>query len=217
MNVANLNGLAQMSRPTKDNVQRVLGPYHSRIRLVVEKAWAEWRTVAAMRAEGKLPPLLYSRTVANNIFDAIARIAVAEFAGDGSVHLKIEAQTVKFHFQDGVLARFKKADENKLGRNIPTQSAIAFADPDCLSQDLPPATAKVEFVWIANELQTDLEHVLVVARDGSRLLWDYEILPGEAGSGTVFLFPTLPPGPPAGSDDDLVRPKMNPDKNKETK
>ena len=201
-----------------DGVQRVLGAYHHRIRSVVEKAWAEWRIVSAMRMEASLPPLLYSRTVANNIFDAIARIAVQEFAGDASVHLKIESQTVKFYFKDGVLARFKKADENKLGRNIPTQSALDFANPHCLFQDLPHSTAKIEIVWVANELQTDLEHVLVVARDGARLLWSYEILPGEAGSGTIVPFPTLPLGPQDDPDgDDLIRPKAESDKNQKTK
>jgi hypothetical protein len=203
-----------MPRPTMQNVRDILEPYHPRIRGVVELAWAEWRTVAVLRADEGLPPLMYSRTVANYVFDAIARIAVDEFASDNSVHLKIEAQTVKFHFKAGVLVRFKKGDDNKLGRNIPTQSALAFADPDCLFSDLPPDTAKVEVIWIANEIQTLLDHVLVVARDGDRLLWDYEIEESGAGEGTVIPFPMFPNDPGDDRDDEeLIRAKKAPEKN----
>ncbi len=154
---------------------------------------------------------MYSRTVANYVFDAIARVAVSEFAADASVHIKIEAQTVKFFFRGGVFARFKKGDEHKLGQNIPTQAALAFISPEGFLPGLPPETAKVEFIWLANDIQTRLEHVLVVARDNERLLWEYEIEPGESGSGTGTIVP-FPPSPtsPGGPDDErLVKPKSS--------
>ena len=87
-----------MVYPVKIDVQLVLKDYHRRIRSVVERAWTEWRAVASFRAEQNYSPLMYSRTVANYVFDAIARIAVSEFAGDAAVHVKVEAQTVKFFF-----------------------------------------------------------------------------------------------------------------------
>jgi len=196
-----------MPYPVKVDVQDVLEPYHHRIRGVVERAWAEWRAIEAFRAEQKFGPLMYSRTVANYVFDAIARIAVIEFAADASVHLEIEAQTIKFFFKGAVFARFKKGDDSKLGQNIPTQAALAFAAADAIFPGLPPETAKVEFIWLANDIHTRLEHVLVVARDGDRLLWDYEIEPGEAGVGTVIPFPQLPTPPAPPNNEGLVKPK----------
>jgi hypothetical protein len=197
-----------MPHPVKDDVQEILGPYHPRIRSVVERAWAEWRAVAKFRTESEFDPLLYSRTVANYVFDAIARIAVREFADDASVHIKIEPQTIKLFFKGGVCARFKKGYDNKLGQNIPTQAAMAFEHVDGELPGFPAETAKVEFIWLANEINTRLEHVLVVARDGDKLLWDYEIeeLPA-VGTGTVIPFPEppAPRTPPEG--DDLVKPK----------
>jgi hypothetical protein len=95
---------------------------------VVERAWDEWRRIAAFMVDQRIGPVLYSRTIANFVFDAIARNAIAEFGSDDSVHVKIEAQTVKFVFKGAVLARFKKGDENKLGQNVPTQAAIDFID-----------------------------------------------------------------------------------------
>jgi hypothetical protein len=194
-----------MPHPDKDQVQADLEDFHDRIRSVVERAWAEWRAVAEFRAENDYAPLLYSRTVANFMFDAIARYAIAEFAGDTSVHVEIETQTIKLFFRGAVLARFKKGDDNKLGQNIPTQAALAFEFVDGMFPGLPRETAKVEFIWLANEINTKLEHVLVVARDGDRLLWDYEIeaMPA-AGTGTVIPFPEPPP---AGDGEDLITPK----------
>ena len=105
------------------------------------------------------------------------------------------------------MARFKKGDDNKLGQNIPTQSALAFTESTRILFDLPAETAKVEIIWLSNDIQTRLERVLVVARDGNRLLWDYEIETGEVGSGagTIILFPPLPPVDP--DSERLVKPR----------
>ena len=146
------------------------------------------------------------------MFDAIARNAIAEFAGDTSVHMEIETQTIKLFFKSSVLARFKKGDDNKLGQNIPTQAALAFEYVDAVFPGLPAETAKVEFIWLANEINTQLEHVLVVARDGDHLLWDYEIGGAvAAGAGTVIPFPQPPSPPPAPGSDDLITPKAPPE------
>jgi hypothetical protein len=195
-----------MANPVKGDVQNILAPYHQRIRRVVERAWAEWCAVAAFRAEQKFGALMYSRTVANYVFDAIARIAVNEFAADPAVNLEIEAQTIKFFFKGSLLARFKKGDDSKLGQNIPTQAALAFAAVDGLLPGMPPEIAKVEFIWLANEIHTRLEHVLVVARDGDRLLWDYEI-EAEEGSGSIIPFRQPPSAPLPPANEELVKPR----------
>jgi hypothetical protein len=196
-----------MPYPVKNDIRDVLKPYHRRIRSIVDRAWAEWRAVAAFRAEQRFGPLMYSRTIANYMFDAIARIAMFEFADDVSVHLEIEAQTIKFFFKGAVFARFKKGDDSKLGQNIPTQAALAFATANGIFPGLPPETAKVEFIWLANDIYTRLEHVLVVARDGDRLLWDYEIEPAKEGAGTVIPFPQPSGPPPPAGNEELVKPK----------
>ena len=150
-------------------------------------------------------------STARTIIDAIARTAIAEFVGDTSVHLEIETQTIKLFFKASVLARFKKGDDNKLGQNIPTQAALAFEYVDAEFPGLPPETAKVEFIWLANEINTRLEHVLVVARDGDQLLWDYEIGAAAAGAGIVIPFPQPPVPLPAPGGDDLITPKTPPE------
>jgi hypothetical protein len=199
-----------MPNPVMADVQAILEPFHPRIRKVVELAWAEFRTVVELRAANGIGPLLYSRTVANEVFDAIARYAIAEFISDPSVHIEIEAQTIKLFFKGGVCARFKKGDDNKLGQNIPTQASMNFEDVDVQLAWLPAETAKVEFIWLANSINTQLEEVLVVARDGDKLLWDYQIEESAKGTGTVIPFPEspTPPAPTDDEDDELVKPKL---------
>jgi hypothetical protein len=206
-----------MAIPVKSEVQALLGPFHSRIWLVVQRAWNEWRLVAAFRRDNNLGPLLYPRTVANDVFDAIARDAIAEFGQDPSVNIKIEPQSVKLFFKGGVLARFKKGDESKLGRNIVTEAVLAFTEADLCFPGLPPETAKVEFIWIANSIQTLLEHVLVVARDGDRLLWHYDIDDSAEGGGTIVPFPPQPtPRAPDDNDNEgMVKPKKQGTKKRE--
>jgi hypothetical protein len=197
--------------PVKEDVQAALAEYEPRIRRIVERAWAEWRAVSAFRTSEGFGPILYPRTLANHVFDAIARIAVQEFDTDPSVHVKIEAQTVKFFFKGSVVGRFKKGDCNKLGQNIRTQSALAFMDADGVLPEMPPVTEKVEFIWVANSTQTQLEQVLVTARHYDQLLWDYEIpSTSEADGGSVIPFPTPLPLNPSRQEEDnseLVRPK----------
>lgn len=200
------------SRPTKEDIFAVLSPFHARIRRVFEEAWGQHLSVRAYRIDQGMGPLLYDRTAANEIFDNIARLASKEFALDDHVHVKVEAQTMKFFFSGRVVVRFKKGDCQKLGQNIPTRADWTFVDPDGVLPGFPPATPKVEIVWQANEIGAGLEGVYVVARDNNVKLWDYEILP-PATEGVVDLphrqrdFGEL-------EDDDMVRPRKERDRKK---
>lgn len=195
--------------PTRAEAQAILEPYHAMIHQVVTDGWDEWRTTHRLRAESGMPSLMYRRTIVNIVFDAIARHALTTFGSHPLVAVKDEAQTIKLIFRGKILLRFKKAGDDKLGHNVPTQAALAFADADTELPGFPPETAKVEVVWKANELWTQVEQVLVVARDGNHLIWEYEIDKGQKG-GTVF--PLLPHGndPSDGSDEGMVKVKPIP-------
>ena len=199
-----------MPAPRKEDVYSVLEPYHAKIRNVVTDAWDEWRKVVQLRADNDLPPVLYSRTVSNDVFDAIARFGIAAFNEEPGVNLKIEKQTFKLFFRGRVCARYKRGDDNNLGQNIPTQMALALQDPEAELPELPPHTFKVEIIWLANELNTRLELVLIVARDGDRQLWKYEIddVAGSSGELLPFAPPPTPPAPETGDEDEqLITPK----------
>jgi hypothetical protein len=189
--------------PTKDEARDILDPYHEIIWSVVHEAWDECRAVQRMRADAGMAPLLYHRTIANDVFDAIARRAIPAFGMQPRVTVKIEAQTFKI-LTGGLVAR-----PDKLGRNISTQEALAFMEAAGVLPGMPPETAKVEIVWLPNEIWTQVEAVLVIARDGDQLIWDYEIEDPRA-SAEIIPLPIRPPEPPAPQAGDLVRPKATP-------
>ena len=101
-----------------------------------------------------------------------------------------------------------------LGRNVPTQSALGFMEADGLLPlpGISPDTARVEIIWLPNVIWTRVEQVLVIARDGDQLIWEYEIDdPSEAGTGEVIPFPPTPTtSPETEGDDSLVKPKAKP-------
>ncbi len=195
-----------MAYPTKLEVQKILSPYHTRIRAVVDRAWDEWRSVEAHRSGKGYGPVMYSRTMANFMFDAIARNAHAEFGPDASIHVRVESQTIKFFYGGRVVARYKKGNGNKLGQNILTQAVLSFINQDAVLPGLPPETIKVEFVWVPNDLGTKIESVLVVARHENTLLWRYDIDAEVAGK-VITLFPAAADGDTDATASGLVKPK----------
>lgn len=153
--------------------------------------------------------LLYPRTIANYVFHAVARRAIPAFGAEPRVTVKIEAQTFKIFVRGLLAARFKQGGEDKLGRNILTQSAMAFMDADGVLPGMPLETAKVEIVWLPNEIRIQIEALLVIARDGNQLVWEYEI-EDPRGSAKTIPMPMRPIEPPEPEAGDLVKPKATP-------
>ncbi len=194
-----------MTEMTQDEVRTALTPYHSRIRLVVERGYKEWKTVDAFRKTADFGSMLYDRSVANYVFDAIARNAQALFSGDKTIRVRPETQTIKFIFGGKVIARFKKADDGNMGSNVPTQAIMDYLDPQQMLPGFPAAAAKVEIVWAANDIGTEIAKITVVARRGNTMLWSYHI-DDDAGDDTGVLQFPLTPAPDEFSPLVVVRP-----------
>jgi hypothetical protein len=193
-----------MSIPTMAAARAALSPYHAAIRSIVEDAWDEWRAVQSFREDSGFGPTLYTRTISNYMFDAIARRAIPRLGALDKVMIVVDAQTFKAHI-NGMLLRMKKGGEDNLGCNHPTLLALAFEEADAHFPGFPPKTAKVELIWLPNDIWTQIDQVLVVARDGDELVWQYEIPRGEGASITVRPTPSAPDG---GSGGDLIKPKV---------
>ncbi|MFN3634783.1 MAG: hypothetical protein ACK4UZ_03515 [Rhizobium rhizophilum] len=84
-------------------------------------------------------------------------------------------ETMKFLVRNEVLFRFKKADATGRTSNVATQLALAFHDHE---QDLfgLPEVQRVEVVYKLNRLETQVEDVCVVARNGDSVAWEYSLL-----------------------------------------
>ena len=186
-----------MNQFSEADVKLALEPFHSRIHSVVKRGCSEWLEIKRFMAGSGLGPILYSRTVANHVFDAVVRYAIAEFSEDNEIRIIQESQTVKFCFCEMVIVRFKKGDEDNLGQNHPTQAVLDFVSVQSALPGLPPEAAKVEILYSATDIEDGIESVIVAARDGESLLWHYELGDGEA-LGEVIEFPQTAPA----TDDD---------------
>lgn len=182
-----------MDQYSEDDVKGALEPYHERIMSVVSRAYDEWLDISSCRLSKGYTPLLYSRTIANLVFDAIARAAIAEFGSDVNVRIIEESQTIKLCFDEVVLVRFKKANGGGVGQNIPTQAALDFTDPQGTLPGIPPEAAKIEIVWTSNDIGTEIDRVTVLARDHDQILWSYNINDEGTDEGVIpFPNPELP-------------------------
>jgi hypothetical protein len=195
-----------MPIPSMAETKAKLSPYHGIIRSVIDEAWAEWRKVQRFREDNGFNPVLYARTISNYMFDAIARRAIPRLGAEAKVLLQTDAQTFKAYV-NGVLVRVKKGGEDGLGCNWPTQTALAFEEVGGHFPGFPAETTKVEIIWLPNDIWTKVEQLLIVARDGDKMLWQYEI-PADEGTGIVKRLPIWPSDPGHISGNGLIKPKV---------
>lgn len=178
-----------MTLANEQVVQAGLAKYEAHILRAVHGGWEDWR---ALQLGGRL--MFPARSRACLVYDFIVQRAEAAFTEDGHVRTLRRDETIKFVFGDSVLLRFKKATDNGLGSNIQTQATLGFVDQQ---QELPglPHVHKVEVVYVLNQLQTQIEQVLVAARNNNVCLWNY-VLRSET---TAQIIP-LPFSSPIESD-----------------
>ena len=174
----------RMIRADENVVRQVLRSYEGAIFNVVHGAWSDWRELPL---GGRL--LFPGRTRACLVHDFMVQRAIAAWAGDSAVRVIRRDETAKFVIADQVVLRFKKADAiGGLGSNIPTQASLEFTEQQ---YELPgmPDVHKVEVVYALNRLQTQIDRVVVVARDGEVLIWEYAIAPKTTAE--IIPLPTL--------------------------
>lgn len=160
-----------MTIAVQDAVEPIIGAFAERLRSVLDKAMKDWMDTPNRGL------FIYPRTRANIIFDHIIRHALADFDGDGDETVKAlhESQSVKFMFENSVVARFKKGNENGVGSNIETTAFLDFVDPQACFGGLPDIH-RVEIVYTLNILGTDYAEVEVVARDKVGRVWAFPLV-----------------------------------------
>lgn len=203
-----------MDKLTEADVKLTLEPFHGRISAVIRRGYGEWLEIKKFMAGNGHGAVLYPRTVSNIVFDAVARQALREFSEDGEVRVLADAQTVKFCFGERVIARFKKGDEDNLGRNHPTQAVLDFVCAQNCLPGLPPEAAKVEILYSATDIEDGINRVVIAARDGDSLRWSYD-LNDEATLDGLVQFPS----PVSPSDDDgeeIIKTRVQSDEKKDS-
>lgn len=151
-------------------------------------------------------------TRASIVWERMVDRAMESFFEADGVQVREQDDTVSFVFDESLLLRLKKGDSKKLTRNYPTITALSYHHHD---NDLfgYPGLYRVEVVYVLNELETEVEGVYVVAREGSKKLWDFEL----KGSNENILALPVTPQHPVPSKRRLVHTKIKKDKTPEKK
>jgi hypothetical protein len=178
-----------MAIPRLEDVRQILEPREMLIGGVVLDAWDRW-----WKNPERL--MLYRRTRATLIHNYMMNLGRTGF--DKGVRPIEKQETIYFVVDQKLVFRFKKGDEIGLSSNIETQTALAFNDPQQTLPELPDV-GRVDIAYVLNPFETLIDRVLVVARDGDRVVWSYPIYPRETETTLPIPLPVRPI-PPASPD-----------------
>lgn len=186
-----------MPIPDKDLVQQTLARDDRNLlcRQAVENGW--------MALREKQPDVAWWRrkaTAANVMWENTVDNAIAAFTGMRGVKHVPHYDTASFLFDDTVLARFKLANVGLITSNFPTPLAELFHRHD---HDLFGFHGyhRVEIVHVLNRFRTAVDWVGVVAREGRKVIWQFEL---PAGGAVIETLPLAPKPMPAA--DRVLRP-----------
>ena len=183
-----------MPIPSETTVRPILDEIREQVVSAIREAWEDW---LASDFNGVWR---CKRSRANFVWEQIIERANNALLDHDAVHLIDGHETMKFLVRDIVLFRFKKADETGRSSNVATQLALAFHDHE---QDLfgLPEVQRVEVVYKLNRLETQIDDICVVARNGDQIAWEYSLL--DAGEAAVPL--PLPEAKPERSAASIVK------------
>ena len=143
---------------SEEDVRSILTPIREgKIYRAFRNAWADYRKDRARYSR-------WLRTRANMVFERLAEHLQTQFTDDPGIHFTFHDETVKIVADQKLLARCKKANGRGLGQNVPTHANDLFCDQETLSLIAP--FDKVEIVYTVNNLGTEIDKILVQARDG---------------------------------------------------
>lgn len=167
-----------MPIPSEATVRPILDELRDQIVSSIRGAWEDWQ------ASDFKGVWRCKRSRANFVWEQIIERANTALLEHDVVYVIDGHETMKFLVRDTVLFRFKKADETGRSSNVATQLALAFHDHD---QDLfgLPEVQRVEVVYKLNRLETQIEDISVVARNGDQIAWEYSLL--EANDAAIQL------------------------------
>ena len=199
-----LDGGGRMSAPDYDRVRRVLESREPTLYDVQAGGWEGWKRSSEFGRVRRLG------TRASIVWERATDLAIEAYSEDRTVEILHHHDTYSYIFDDEVLGRLKKGDDDCLTANYPTPLSLAYHEND-LDLFGHREIDRVEFVYKLNRFQTEMIGAFVVGRDGDKVAWSYEMR--RAGGAKIFDFGGTPP-PPDGPSGDIatVRPEELPKK-----
>ena len=180
-----------MPIPSEATVRPILDKIRDPVVSAIRAAWQDWLD------SGLNGGWRCKRSRACFVWEQIIERANIALLDHDAVHVIEGHETMKFLVHDTVLFRFKKADDTGRSSNVATQLALAFHDHEQNLFGLPEVQ-RVEVVYKLNRLETQIDDICVVARNGDQIAWEYSLL--DAGEAAVPLpMPEPKPERPAAT------------------
>jgi hypothetical protein len=177
----NEQGGLSLKAPIESEVKEILKPIESALAQIPLGAWQD------LLESSEFGRIRFTRTVANLVWDRMIDRAFNAFSQNPSIGYIIRHHTVLFTMDNRVLFRFKKGDCKGLSHNFQTSLALAYHDHTIpLFGDMN--LTRVEVVYVLDEMETSIDRVCIVARDGADILWAYDIK-SKDGAGEVSPMP----------------------------
>lgn len=193
-----------MSAPDINRVRRVLEAREPVLYEIQAGGWEGWKCSSEFGRCRRLG------TRASIVWERATDLALEAYTADSTVEVLHHYDTYSYVFDDEVLGRLKKGDDDGLTANYPTQLNLAYHENE-LDLFGHRELDRVEFVYKLNRFQTEMIGAFVVGRDGDRVAWSYGMR--RSSGAQIFDFrgtPLLPSG--TSGDIATVRPEELPKK-----
>lgn len=152
-----------MTTLSDSELAALISPFENQISGAILKAWSTW-------LENPQKHIFCARTRANMIWDIATKALEEELDPLPGIHVNRSANTCIFMIGQQLAFRFKKADEKGVSSNYPTPMALAFHDPEQIVLGIPEAI-KTEVIYVLNKLETEINHIKLVRRNGASVAW----------------------------------------------
>lgn len=159
----------------------ILEPYKESLRLCVSMAWRYYN-----EHYGHVHHLHTPRTRASILHDLMVHNARKNFEGKPGIEMR-DMRGLFLLIVDGqLLIRFKKLDEDKMSRSIPTRQTEDFLAQMDLP-GMPPRATAIIVGYELNRLQTEMAAITVTCPNGSYNAWYFELSEGTPSAEVVEL------------------------------
>lgn len=159
------------------HVKSLIQPYSNSIIQAIKEAWSLWLQSPFF---GKWS----SRGRATFVWETVINLLKEKFMGRSDVFIIDKGVTVLFVIQQQVVFRFKLADRTGRSKNVQTDSAKSFHDPELnynllAEVDIASNIPRIEVIYTLNKSATQIDNIKMIARDKNSVAWNVSLIDSQ--------------------------------------
>ncbi len=155
---------------SEDSVKQALSNLKPDINSIIFSAWKYFKDLPESTR------MRFPRTRANIVWERIGINADDVLSQHENIRIVKIQGSLWYWVGENLIFRFKKGDRAGYSRNYPTQTSLAFHNPQ---SNLIPDVQRVDIVYVLDVAETAIDDILVVARKKDAIEWVFSILETE--------------------------------------